>query len=287
MSIKEAMFYKKNSNNNVTCELCPHECQISNGNMGICRVRKNIDGKLLAASYGQVSSLALDPIEKKPLYNFYPGNMILSLGSFGCNLSCLFCQNSLISMGNPDTQFFSADTIAYMAKECKKDGNIGVAYTYNEPLIAYEYILDCAKAVHELGMKNVLVTNGFIQEEPLSKLLPYIDSMNIDLKSFNDEFYINICGAKLENILNTIKMAEQHCHIEITTLIITGENDSIDEIEEISKFISSINKEIPFHISRFFPMHKMQNKAATPVETIYSLANIARKRLEYVYTGNC
>lgn len=266
-----------------------HHCRLLPGQWGICRARKNEDGKIICESYGQVSSLALDPIEKKPLNRFYPGSNILSVGSFGCNLRCPFCQNHEISMVKPDMSddcYLSPAALTSIAVNYKEKGNIGVAFTYNEPLVGWEYVFDTAKLVKEAGMKNILVTNGTAEPDILEKLLPYIDAMNIDLKGFREEYYKKL-GGNLGSVKKFIKKAAAGCHVELTTLVIPGENDGISEMEEEAEWIASIDKEIPLHISRFFPRFQMQDRNATAVERVYSLAKTARKHLKYVYTGNC
>lgn len=296
--LSEAMYYDKLEEGKVRCLLCPHGCIIRPGHTGICGVRYNREGTLVAESYGQIMALALDPIEKKPLARFYPGSFILSCGSYGCNFRCSFCQNHAISMYRIRDAYSGSDVtgrrpvhippenLAEKALELAADSNIGVAYTYNEPFISYEYVYDCSRLVHENGLKNVLVTNGYVSPKPLKELLPYIDAMNIDLKSFRDDFYRKICGGCLEPVKSTIETAAGLCHVEITTLIIPGLNDSAEEMEELSSWLSSVSPEIPLHITRFFPNYKMQDRPPTPPETIYSLVRIARKHLKYVYTGN-
>lgn len=283
--MRQALYYEV-KDGLIHCYLCPHNCRIPEGKTGICGVRFNEGGALYAKNYGEASSLALDPVEKKPLYHFYPGKMILSVGSYGCNFRCGFCQNYSISMGAPETMYISPEALAAQAKALEPEGNIGVAYTYNEPLIGYEYVLDCAKAVRGLGMKNVVVTNGYIQKEPLLNLLPYIDTMNIDLKSWNEEFYKKICGGRLQNVWDSIILAAEHCHVEVTTLVVPDENDSMEEIDGIAKSLAGISDEIPLHINRFTPRYKMLDKERTPRETVLSLAEAAKKHLKYVYIGN-
>lgn len=271
------------------CQVCMHHCRLKPGQWGICRARKNENGELVCKNYGQVSSLALDPIEKKPLRRFYPGSKILSVGSFGCNLRCPFCQNHEISMIKPEMSedhYLSPEELADIAIKCQEKGNIGVAFTYNEPLIGWEYVLDTAKLVKSTGMKNVLVTNGTASPEILKRLLPYIDAMNIDLKGFRDEYYRKL-GGSLPAVKEFIAGAAAGCHVELTTLIVPGENDSIQEMEEEARWIASLDREIPLHISRFFPRYQMSDKTATKVENIYSLADTAGKYLKYVYAGNC
>ncbi len=233
--------------------------------------------------------MALDPIEKKPLYHFYPGSRILSIGSYGCNLSCLWCQNHEISMAKGtelDYACTSANALVKQAIELMDRGNIGIAYTYNEPLIGYEFVMDCSRLAKKSGIKNVVVTSGFISEEPLRELLPLVDAFNIDLKGFSQAFYKKIKG-DLNTVKNTIAITAANCHLEVTTLIIPGENDSDEEMKALSNWLSSISPDIPLHISRFFPSWKMQDREATPVETVYRLADIARRKLKHVYEGNC
>jgi pyruvate formate lyase activating enzyme len=236
-------------------------------------------------SYGLVSSSSLDPIEKKPLYRFHPGTAIFSIGSFGCNLRCPFCQNHGISMVKPiDGEYTSPAQIAEISKKLIPRGNIGIAYTYNEPLIGYEFIKDCAILLRKQNQKNVLVTNGYINRQPFLELLPYIDALNIDLKGFGD-FYKKVKG-RLDIVKENIALAAEAAHVEITTLIIPGENDGDEEIDALAMFISGINAEIPLHLSRFFPKYEMTDKPPTPPETILRLKKIAEKYLKYVYAGN-
>lgn len=266
-----------------------HHCKLSPGQWGLCRARKNEGGEIVCESYGQVSSLALDPIEKKPLNRFYPGSNILSVGSFGCNLRCPFCQNHEISMVRPDMSedcYLSPDTLAEIAANCREKGNIGMAFTYNEPLVGWEYVLDTAKLVKDAGMKNVIVTNGTASPEILEKLLPYIDAMNIDLKGFSEEYYRKL-GGSFTAVKEFIVQAAANCHVELTTLIVPGENDSVREMEEEAAWIASVDREIPLHVSRFFPRYQMRGSEATAVKKVYTLAETAGKYLKYVYTGNC
>ncbi len=282
----KAQHYIKEEDGLVHCLLCPHNCHIKINKKGICGVRINLGGDLFAESYGQISSLALDPIEKKPLYNYFPGSHILSVGSFGCNFSCSFCQNNSISFGNPETAYISPENLVSKAFSLKNSDNIGLAYTYNEPFMSYEYVFDCCKLIKDKGMKNVLVTNGYVQEAPLLELLPYIDAMNIDLKSFNQDFYKKICNGDVEHVKNTIKLASKACHVEITCLVIPGLNDSPDEIEAMSSWLSDFSPKIPFHLTRFFPRYKMMDRDPTPKATLVKLAEIANQHLEYVFLGN-
>ena len=271
------------------CELCFHHCVLDVGQIGLCRARACQDGKIVSLNYGKLTSLALDPIEKKPLRRFHPGSLILSVGSFGCNLRCPFCQNHEISMAGDSgiqTVEVSPEQLAAKAAELVPQGNIGVAYTYNEPLIGYEYVQDCASLVHEQGMVNVLVTNGTVEEEPWRVLLPLVDAANIDLKGFTPAWYWRL-GGDLETVKRSIVLAAERCHVEVTTLLIPGENDSEEEIRELARWLASISPEIPLHLSRFFPQYQLVDRLPAPVEQVYRLAEAARGYLSYVYTGNC
>lgn len=272
----------------IKCKICPHGCELAENDIGFCRARSNIDSEIKCINYGKITSMALDPIEKKPLYHFYPGSKILSVGSFGCNMRCGFCQNHSISMqgGETPSELLTAKTLADKAEFLAPNGNIGIAYTYNEPLIGYEFVLDCAKEIHSRKLKNVLVTNGLICDEPLQNLLPFIDAMNIDLKGFTSSFYKKIHG-DLDTVKHTVEVSSKTCHIEVTTLIIPGENDSEEEISALAKWLASVDDNIPYHISRFFPQYNYSDISATDVDKIYSLADAARKYLKYVYIGNC
>jgi pyruvate formate lyase activating enzyme len=273
----------------IECNICPHRCKLDEGQLGFCNGRICRGGKVVSENYGKITAMALDPIEKKPLYHFYPSSKILSVGSYGCNLRCRWCQNHEISMidgRNIDYGNTIASALVKRAYELKDRGNIGIAYTYNEPLIGYEFVKDCSTLAKEKGLKNVVVTAGFICEEPLRELLPVVDAFNIDLKGFSQAFYKKLKG-DLDTVKNTIRIASDHCHVEVTSLIIPGENDNEEEMEALSSWLSSINPDIPLHISRFFPRWKMQDREATPIETVYHLADIARRKLNYVYEGNC
>jgi len=282
----KAQYYTKLDNGVIHCQLCPHNCHIKPDKKGICGVRANSGGELYAESYGQLSSLALDPIEKKPLYRFQSGSMILSAGSYGCNFSCSYCQNYGISMEKPETAFISPENLVYKAFCLKESGNIGLAYTYNEPFISYEYVLDCCKLIRDRGMKNVLVTNGYVQEAPLLEMLPFIDAMNIDLKSISHEFYRNICNGNVDHVNRTIEIASKVCHVEITCLVIPGLNDSEEEIDNMAMWLSSLSPEIPLHLTRFFPRYKMLDKPVTPRFVLENLVSVAKKHLRHVYMGN-
>lgn len=271
------------------CELCFHRCLLSEGQIGFCRARICRDGAVVPLNYGKLTSLALDPIEKKPLRRFRPRSLILSVGSFGCNLRCPFCQNHEISMagnGTIQTVDVSPEQLADKAAELIPRGNIGVAYTYNEPLVGYEYVRDCAALVHDRGMVNVLVTNGTINEQPWRALLPLIDAANIDLKGFTPEWYRRL-GGDLDTVKRSITLAADRCHVEVTTLLVPGENDSVGEIRALARWLASVDPDIPLHLSRFFPRYEMRDRPPTPVQDVYRLADEARAWLTYVYTGNC
>jgi len=282
--VREVAFYEKKENGAVQCQVCPHFCYVKPGEIGRCRVRANQEGKLYATNYGQVAALALDPIEKKPLYHFYPGSQILSLGTFGCNFDCGFCQNWTLVHSKSNSNPILPQEVIAKAKEFKN--NIGLAYTYSEPFMWYEYVLETAELAHLEGLKNVLVTNGFINQEPLLMLLPFIDALNIDVKAFNEGYYRETCGGKLEPVLKTAELAKKHAHVEITTLLVPDLNDSPEEIEELTNWIAnSLGDETPLHLSRYFPNYKLQ-APPTPLETMKRAERIAKKRLKNVYLGN-
>jgi len=269
----------------IICLLCPHTCLIEDNQFGFCGVRENINGSLFASSYGAVTSLVPDPIEKKPLYHFQRGKKIVSIGGYGCNFRCGFCQNHKISMEYKKAQidFMPPEVIVQFATAAKKDNNIGIAYTYNEPLISYEFIVDCATLAKRSGLKNVLVTNGYINKEPLRELLPLVDALNIDIKAFNNRTYNKFSGA-LEPVLDTIQTAYRTCHIELTTLVVPGDNEN--DIEQIARWIAQIDPNIPFHLSRFFPRYEYINAQQTSKETMYRAKETAERFLTYVYLGN-
>ncbi len=278
------------------CNVCCRHCEIEEGKTGFCGARICEGGRIRAANYGRITSIALDPIEKKPINRFMPGSMIVSVGSYGCNLRCPFCQNHDISWS--DAAYEYADTAEYLTPEeitdialrYRAQGNVGVAFTYNEPLIGYEFVRDTAKLVHEAGMVNVLVSNGCASLEILEEIGPYIDAMNIDLKGFSDDYYSRVLGGNRQMVMDFIRGAIDFSHVELTTLIIPGENDTFEEMEEISSWIASLKpasgnmdgSEIPLHISRFFPRFKMTDRAATDVRHIYTRAEVARRKRKYV-----
>ncbi len=283
------------------CNVCFRHCAIKEGQTGFCGARVCVNGEVTAANYGRITSLALDPIEKKPLNRYHSGSTILSVGSYGCNLRCPFCQNSGISW-SPEAfacaescEYASPEELAAAALRLRSRGNIGIAFTYNEPLIGYEFVRDTAKLVHDNGMVNVLVTNGTAEPNILDELIPHIDAANIDLKGFTDRYYRDVLGGDRQTVMAFIEKAVRHWHVELTTLIIPDENDTEAEMRELSRWISGlrgddgnvIGKTVPLHISRFFPKFRMTDRPPTDVGLIYRLADTAREYLDHVYTGNC
>ncbi|QRN86843.1 AmmeMemoRadiSam system radical SAM enzyme [Clostridia bacterium] len=287
--VKEARYYQKLKDNSTHCLLCPHQCHIKVGEMGLCNTRENKEGRLLALNYEEVASLALDPIEKKPLRRFHPGSTILSAGTYGCNMFCPYCQNYELSRAKPGklrTNHISASKLVNIARQEKSKGNIGLAFTYNEPTVWYEYVLEAAKLAKENNLLVVLVTNGCIEEEPLRELLPYVDAMNIDLKSINPTTYRKTLKGDICATKRTIELAVQSTHVEITTLMVPGLNDSEGEFDETLSYLAGISRNLPLHISRFFPRYKMNHIPATDTDAIYAAMRRAKKKLKYVYSGN-
>ena len=279
----DAKYWNGLSDGRIACELCPQACVIPEGGHGICLGRANRDGVLRAENFGRTVSVAMDPIEKKPLYHVCPGLSILSIACNGCNLRCDFCQNWSISQMKAQTTPLPPAELVKLASEA---GSFGVAYTYTEPLVWFEYLLQAGALVRESGLKNILVTNGILNEAPLRELLPFIDAMNIDLKSMRESFYRDYChidGA--EAVKRTIRLAAEACFIEVTNLIIPGLNDSDEDLRELVAFVADVNPAIPLHFSRYFPTHKM-SIPPTPVSTLVRAKEIAQERLQYVYLGN-
>ena len=270
------------------CEICPHHCRLSVGEVGRCRARINDGEKITALNYGAITSIALDPIEKKPLYRFFPGSRILSVGSYGCNLNCPFCQNFEISMADSTfpTRKITPEELAALAAELVPKKNIGVAFTYNEPFISYEFVRDTSALLKSSGLKSVLVTNGTVAPAALKKILPLIDAMNIDLKGFSQEIYSKL-GGDFETVKRTIELAAKTCHVEVTSLIVPMMNDSPEDMDSEAAWLASISKDLPLHISRFFPRYKVLDRPPTPVKTIYELVDVAKRHLNFVYAGNC
>lgn len=311
-----------------TCNVCCHHCALEEGQTGACGARKNVAGRIVAANYGKLTALALDPIEKKPLARFRPGSRILSVGSYGCSLRCPFCQNYEIAAAREDPESgliqvpetdptaqealsvrrqgvprmpsgrrrpieiaeYTPQDLLNLALDLRPRGNIGIAFTYNEPLVGWEFARDTAQLFHSAGMKTVLVTNGMASKEVLEQILPHIDAMNIDLKGFSDAFYRDFAGGSLEMVKNFIAEAVKGCHVELTKLIIPGKNDSEEEMRQMTAWIAGLRggrgKDIPLHVSRYFPAYRWR-EPATEVAAVYRLARIAGETLQYVYTGNC
>lgn len=282
----ECAFYDKEEGGVCRCRLCPRHCRILPSQRGWCRTRWNDHGTLKALTYGLVTSAALDPIEKKPLAYFHPGAVILSLGSWGCNMNCAFCQNFEISQEEPESQKVSPDDVLRLARALTAEENIGVAWTYNEPALSFEFIRDTAPLIKEAGLVNVMVSNGFISKEALEALLPLIDAWNIDLKGWHPDFYKTICGAARNPVLETIQRAHEMSHVELTNLVIPKENDDPQCFENMVRWIGSLSPAIPLHITRFFPRWRMTNRPPTPVSTLVFLGEIARKYLNHVKIGN-
>lgn len=287
--MKKALYYEKLEHGLVKCKLCPHYCLIADNDHGICNVRINHAGDLYNELFAKVSSLGLDPIEKKPLYHYYPGSKILSIGALGCNLKCPFCQNYRISQISPEeyehTTLYTTEKIIQIAREA--DNNIGVAFTYNEPVTFYEYMLQIAAYAKEFDLKTVMITNGFINRQPLEELIPFIDAFNVDLKAFSEGFYKEITQSRLAPVKKTIKsIAHAGKHLEITNLVIPGLNDNRREFEEMVKWIANeISDRTVLHISRYYPAFQMKIEL-TPLNTLLELFEIAKNYLKYVYLGN-
>lgn len=267
----------------VRCRLCPRGCVVAEGGAGACLGRVNQGGALYAETYARPASVALDPIEKKPLYHFCPGASILSLGTYGCNFKCSFCQNWNLSQAKTPTREVRAEAAV---AEAKRAGACGIAYTYNEPTVWAEYVRDCAVVARAAGLKNVLVTNGYIMPEPLAELLPYIDALNIDIKSFREDFYTRLCGGHLQPVLDTAQAAAKFSHVEITNLVIEGENDSPKEQSELADWIArELGRETPVHLSAHFPRYKLK-APPTQAETLLAARERFREKLDFVYLGN-
>lgn len=282
----ECTLYDKEEGGVCRCRLCPRHCRILPSQRGWCRTRWNDHGTLKALTYGLVTSAALDPIEKKPLAYFHPGTVILSLGSWGCNMNCAFCQNFEISQKEPESRKVSPEDVLRLARALTAEGNIGVAWTYNEPALSFEFIRDTAPLIKEAGLVNVMVSNGFISKEALEALLPLIDAWNIDLKGWNPDFYQTVCGAARNPVLETIQRVHEMSHVELTNLVIPKENDDPQCFEDMVRWIGSLSPAIPLHITRFFPRWRMTDRPPTPVSILVSLGEIARKYLNHVKIGN-
>ncbi len=292
--IKEAMLYEKLGDGNVECRLCAHRCKIPPDKSGICGVRKNQDGKLYTLVYGEIIAAHVDPIEKKPLYHFLPGSYSYSIATVGCNFRCSFCQNWQISQASKMGEGWRVKGGGRemqpedVVREAKKNKCKSISYTYTEPTIFFEYAYDTARLAKEAGLSNVFVTNGYMTLKALEKISPYLDAANIDLKSFREDFYKEMCKAHLEPVLESIKtMKELGIWVEITTLVVTGKNDRDEEFEDIAEFIAGVDPGIPWHISRFHPDFKYLDRAPTPVETLKRAREIGNKTgLEHIHLGN-
>ncbi len=284
--MKEGRFWTKEKDGYVRCTLCPHHCLIAQGKTGICRVRENQGGILYAPTYGKIVSLAFDPIEKKPLYHFYPGREILSIGSVGCNLRCTFCQNWQISQVGFRDVSLQGVTPQQLVELALREQSIGIAYTYNEPFIFWEFVYDTASLAHEKQLKNVLVTNGYVESAPLVELLPLIDAMNIDLKAMEESFYREQCGGSLSPVLATIESAFRWgVHVEITHLVVSGFNDRLELIDSLVNWVSGLSPLIPVHFSRYFPHYRMNNPP-TSLAFLEEAFRAAKRKLHFVYLGN-
>jgi pyruvate formate lyase activating enzyme len=276
-------FFENADQGKIQCRLCPNNCLIAPGKFGLCRVRTNNDGTLKLPFYGRLSAVAIDPIEKKPLYHFYPGSSILSIGFVGCSFHCPFCQNHHIAHDTSyPTELVSPQQLIGL---CEQRGSFGIAYTYSEPIVHLEYVLDSAVLARKHGLKNVLVSNGYINPEPADQLLELMDAANIDFKSWNAEFYRKEIGGKVEEVKRFIEQAYESIALEVTTLVIPTKNDSPQEIESIARFIASLNPDIPYHLSAYYPQYKYAIPP-TPPSTLHRLAEVAREHLNYVYLGN-
>ncbi len=270
----------------ITCQLCPHACRLSEGTLGRCRQRTVRAGRIVSLNYGLVSSIAIDPIEKKPLYHFYPGSEILSVGSLGCNLHCRYCQNYHIAQEQAETkQLQPAELVALAQAAQRNTNNIGIAFTYNEPTVGFEFVLETAKLAKAKGLKTVLVTNGYLQPEPWLELLAHMDALNIDVKAFTEEAYRELCGASLAPILRNVEVAQEHSHVELTYLVVPDINDDPQVFKRFAAWVAALSPDIPLHLTRYFPSYKLKT-APTPLTTLEQLAQLAREHLNFVYLGN-
>ncbi|RDB62289.1 AmmeMemoRadiSam system radical SAM enzyme [Gordonibacter sp. 28C] len=273
------------------CRVCPHACAPAEGARGICRARVARGGEVACENYGRVTSLALDPVEKKPLARWRPGTLVLSAGSYGCNLRCPFCQNAEIACAGEDDVSWRAlepAELVALATEARPRGCVGIAYTYNEPFVGFEFVRDTARLAREAGLANVVVSNGMINPGPLAEVLPFIDAANIDLKGFTREFY-DLVGGDLDTVKATIAalVACPTCHVEVTTLVVPSLNDDPAEIDAAASWLASLDPFVPYHLTRFFPCHRMADRAPTPVPALRELAAVARRHLNDVLLGNC
>ncbi|NLP38067.1 MAG: AmmeMemoRadiSam system radical SAM enzyme [Firmicutes bacterium] len=279
----EAKYYTVRAEK-VLCRLCPHFCRLENNETGICGVRRAVEGKLYTLNYGVCAAMALDPIEKKPLYHYYPGSKVFSIGTVGCNLDCDFCQNwQLVRAKKRDGGITPRRLLETLFAEIEEP--FGIAYTYSEPGVWYEFVLETAKLARGKGLKNILVTNGFLNLPPLQELLEVIDAFNIDVKAFSDEFYRRLCGGRLQPVLKYVEAAAARRHVELTYLVVPGFNDSEEEMERFANWVAGINPYLPVHLSRYYPQHRF-TAAPTPVMTMEKLYQVAQQKLAHVYVGN-
>ncbi|MBQ1544656.1 MAG: AmmeMemoRadiSam system radical SAM enzyme [Clostridia bacterium] len=279
----------------VICNVCFRHCTLQDGEYGFCHARRAENDTVVGSTYGKVTALALDPIEKKPLNRFYPGSKILSVGLYGCNLRCPFCQNHEIAMADRTAERklgirqCSPEDLLHLAQSCVPDGNIGLAFTYNEPMISVEYVRDTEQLIKDAGMKTALVTNGCATEQALQEVLPLTDAMNIDLKCFREDLYASVLGGNLPMVKDFIARSHEQCHVELTTLLVPGLNDTEEDLMNEVEWIAGLpnGADIPLHLTRFFPRFHYADRKTTPVSTVYALAEKARTCLNYVYVGNC
>jgi pyruvate formate lyase activating enzyme len=280
---REALYYEKLEGTKVRCRLCPHLCGIADDAAGKCGLRENRGGTLVALSYGRTVTANADPIEKKPLYHFMPGSVILSIGPNGCTFTCDNCQNWHISQDKAPTRYISPAELVELASH---GGSIGVAFTYTEPLLWFEYLKDALPLLRAKGLKSVLVTNGFLNEEPARELSPLVDAFNVDLKSIRDDFYRKFCGGRVEPVKRFIEIAARVSHVEVTNLVIPGLNDARKDLEDLVEWLAAVSPDIPLHFSRFFPQYRMTDRPPTSEKSLRTAFEIARKKLHYVYVGN-
>lgn len=279
--MKECLYYE-NLDGVIKCTLCPHDCLIKEGNLGICKQRKNINGKLISLNYSKITSFGIDPIEKKPLYHFMEGTKTFSLGSAGCNFSCKFCQNYRIAKEEAYYEIIEPQKAVEKALSYKAPS---ISFTYNEPTVWYEYVMETAKLAKKNNLKTICVTNGFINSEPLEDILEYIDAFNVDLKAFDSNFYKDLCGGKLEPVLNSIKRINKRAHLELTTLVIGGNKGNVGDVKKIIKWVNKLDRKIPLHLSRYFPAYMMK-EPPTEIDTLLELKKIGEKYLDNIYIGN-
>lgn len=275
---------------NAVCRICPHACTLSEGRHGVCRARVARDGDVVDENYGRVTSLALDPMEKKPLVRFRPGTSVLSVGSYGCNMRCPFCQNASIACARAEDaswRTMDPDELVALAVRMRLRGNVGIAYTYNEPFVGFEFVRDTARLAREAGLVNVAVSNGMVNRDPLAEVLPYLDAANIDLKGFSQGVYDVLGGdfATVKRSIETIASCAS-CHLEVTTLVVPGLNDDEEQIAAVSRWLSSLDPSIPFHLTRFYPCHRMVDRPPTSAHILRHLASVASRHLEDVVVGS-